>query len=907
MRSLFARLGAWCVERPAPVISIAVLLAILGAVGAGSLKANGEAETLVDRGSETFQRTEELKQEFGDDAVVVLVRGDLQNLVLTENLGRILILEGCLAGTAPSDQLARNIPTPEVCNELARDRPARVVYGPGTFLNVFAEQITSQVQGQTAAVVEETRVASRAAFQQALRQGRSRAEAAAAAQAASDGVAARYQQLFGSIGIRYGTALLNASIDNPAFVSSVVFDERIGGGVPKSKFSYLFPSANSALISVRLRPELTEEQRGKAIDLIRDAVSDEAFALRGGSYLVSGVPVVVDGLTTEIQSEIVILLVAALVVMALVLALVFPPPVRLLPLGIALAASAIAFGILAAFGGDLTMASIAGLPVLIGLAVDYAIQLQARFNEFREGGSSPPRAAAEAAAAGGPVIATACLASAAGFLVLLLSPIPMVRSFGVLLVVGVLVAFAVALTAGLAILSLTSGEGSAPPRGRFRRITLPVPRRFRRITLPVPHRLRHVRGRTDELGQRALAQSISMPGKVLAAATILAVAGWIAGTRTEIVSDIRELVPSDLPELRDVDALQEETGVSGQVDVTVTADDLTDPEVVAWMADFRQRVLALGGFEGEFPSCRDEGAQVCPAISLPDLFSAGDAPPDQDRIRNVLSLLPPYFAQAVVEVDPDTGTIGNTALLSFGIKVMPFDEQKSLIDRIRGEIDPGGDTAGPPAGTDVQVVGLPVLVADANAALASNRYLLTVAGLLAVALALLAVYRSPRRALVPLVPVVLAPGWSALILEAADVPLNPMSATLGALVIAIATEFSVLLSARYHSEREAGASVGESLRLTYSRTGSAVIASGLTAIAGFAVLALAAPLQYVFGGDAIRMLTEFGLVAVVDLLVALAGVMLVLPAVLVWAEGDFQDVRERLSALRRRAPQGAPG
>ena len=91
------------------------------------------------------------------------------------------------------------------------------------------------------------------------------------------------------------------------------------------------------------------------------------------------------------------------------------------------------------------------------------------------------------------------------------------------------------------------------------------------------------------------------------------------------------------------------------------------------------------------------------------------------------------------------------------------------------------------------------------------------------------------------------------------------------------------------------------------RLGSAVIASGLTAIAGIAVLALAAPLQYVFGGDAIRMLTEFGLVAVVDLLVALAGVMLVLPAVLVWAEGDFQAVRERLSALRRRAPQGAPG
>ncbi len=276
--------------------------------------------------------------------------------------------------------------------------------------------------------------------------------------------------------------------------------------------------------------------------------------------------------------------------------------------------------------------------------------------------------------------------------------------------------------------------------------------------------------------------------------------------------------------------------------------------------------------------------------------------PSQERIQGVLELMPPYFSQAVVEADPESGQIGNTAVLSFGIKVMPFDEQKQLIDAIRAEIDPPG-SGRPPTGVEAQVVGLPVLVADANAALESNRYLLTIAGLLAVALVLFLVYRSVKRALVPLIPVLLAPGWSALVLESAGVPLNPMSATLGALVIAIATEFSVLLSARYHEEREAGASVGEALRRSYSRTGSAVVASGVTAITGFAVLALAAPIQLLFGGEAIRMLTEFGLVAVVDLLVALAGVMLVLPAVLVGAESDFEAVRTRFRRLSRRGAE----
>ena len=53
-----------------------------------------------------------------------------------------------------------------------------------------------------------------------------------------------------------------------------------------------------------------------------------------------------------------------------------------------------------------------------------------------------------------------------------------------------------------------------------------------------------------------------------------------------------------------------------------------------------------------------------------------------------------------------------------------------------------------------------------------------------------------------------------------------------------------------------------------------MLASGATAIAGFAALV----------ASDIRMLRDFGIVTVVDLTVSLLGVMLVLPAALVWAE-----------------------
>ena len=108
-------------------------------------------------------------------------------------------------------------------------------------------------------------------------------------------------------------------------------------------------------------------------------------------------------------------------------------------------------------------------------------------------------------------------------------------------------------------------------------------------------------------------------------------------------------------------------------------------------------------------------------------------------------------------------------------------------------------------------------------------------------------------------------------------------------MIAIATEFIVILSARYEHEREQGNSVGEALRRTYERTGAAVLASGLTAIAGFAVLAIAGlPLLDDLGLISVApVLSDFGLVTVADLAVALLGVMLVLPAALVWAEEGY--------------------
>jgi uncharacterized protein len=823
--SWFGRVAAWAAEHARPLLAVTFVVAVAAAIGATRIPTDAGIGTLADSGSAGYKATQSVREEFGEEPVVVLVKGELPRLILGQNIFRLLRLEGCLSGKVPKG--AKPIPGP--CTELAEMHAVEFLTGPATFLNESVVQIESQL-GRLAEHVP----------------------------------AARFREYLLAVATKYGITSA-PSIDNEEFVATVVFDLARPRGTPKARLSHLFPNARSAQIVIRLKPDLSEAERRRAIGLIEAAVEEttprkackeegkaaSCFELEGGRYVVSGAPVVIDAVSRALKEALLILVAVAIAVMALVLFLVFRSRWPLLPLAIALMAVAITFGLLALFGGSLTMASIAALPILIGLAVDYGIQFQARFDEISErAGAFPNQGFAKATAAdGGPTIGTACLATGMGFLALQLSPIPMVRGFGWLLIVGIAIAFGLSLTLGLGTLALRrAGPVAAgdPPSPRTPRGWSPLRRHP-----PV---------------ERLLSLARAYPEMVVSVAAALAVVGWAVGTRVETVSDIRSLAPQNVKAVEGLNELQDTTGVSGELDVRVWAPGLTDPATIEWMAGFKQRVLRENGFEGEDPSCLD--AEICPGPALSDFLVKGEEKPTKEGIEATLAALSPYALRQVAPVDAETGRVGHTALMTFGIRAQSLDDQQALIDRVRGAI---GE---PPRGVEVQLAGLPVVAAQSASDLSNSRYWLTLAGLALVAAALLVVWRSWRRALVPLVPTVLATGWASLLLWITGIPLNPMSAALGALTIAIATEFGVLLVGRFHEERGGGAGVDEALALAYSRTGAAVLASGITAIAGFAVLI----------ASQVQMLRDFGAVTVVDLSAALIGVLIVLPATLLLVE-----------------------
>jgi predicted RND superfamily exporter protein len=142
-------------------------------------------------------------------------------------------------------------------------------------------------------------------------------------------------------------------------------------------------------------------------------------------------------------------------------------------------------------------------------------------------------------------------------------------------------------------------------------------------------------------------------------------------------------------------------------------------------------------------------------------------------------------------------------------------------------------------------------------------------------------------------------GASSLIAWALSLKLSPMTAIGGPLVVAACTEFTSLILLRFIEERRRGLTPREAVDVTASRTGRAFIVSALTAISGVAVIAT----------SSLPLLRDFGIVVGMNVAVALLSALVVLPPLLVWADGRNWVSRGlvRDDVLERsRAPERVP-
>jgi predicted RND superfamily exporter protein len=133
------------------------------------------------------------------------------------------------------------------------------------------------------------------------------------------------------------------------------------------------------------------------------------------------------------------------------------------------------------------------------------------------------------------------------------------------------------------------------------------------------------------------------------------------------------------------------------------------------------------------------------------------------------------------------------------------------------------------------------------------------------------IYRRFTKAATPLVPIVMIVGWNGLIMYLLAIDYTPLTATLGSMSVGVASEYTILIMERYYEERANGLALLPAIQYSIQRIGTAITVSGMTTVFGFAALMVSA-----FG-----IISNFGTVTVISVFFALAGAIIVMPAILV--------------------------
>jgi hypothetical protein len=789
----------------------AAVATVAFAFGIPRLEFKTSQDTIVSSSSEVYQTNVRFERQFGGEPVLVLFTGnDILHLLTPPNLEQLSALE----------------------RELRETGLYHAVLGPIMALEFARDQIPVAAELAPAALARHQDAAAQLAREQAAAGGAGEAEQEEAAGRAREEVAEAFAERNAADATRLAAAG-ERSLENPAFVEFLILGQ---DGEIRPEFEGLFPDRQHALMVVRLNGNQSIDEQGEAASRVIEIAERHEF--EGFEVLPSGPAILLKEINDSMRDAMLMMAVLAISIMVVVLFLVFRARWRLLSLAVVLVGSVWAFGLMGYVGIPLTMVTISGLPILIGLGVDFAIQLHSRFEEETQRTGSALGGMRSTLANLGPALSIAVIAATTGFLVLHISRVPMIRDFGSMLAVGTVILFlcVVFFLGSLLYARDRRRRGEAPAR--------PARMEVERVV-------------------RALASSADgrvIPIVALGIAFVLI--GLWAEQRVEIQSDPERFVPSDSAVLRDLNVIRDVAGSSNQLDILIEADDVTRPEVIAWIDEFTDRQV------------RNHPAELKRAESIVSITERiVGATPTTEEIETIASVAPPAIQDSFLSDDR------TQAHIIFAIAPISLSEQEKLVEQMKADLNA-------PPEVSASSVGLAAVGIEAVHALAANRLILIYAALGVKLAWFLLIFRSLVRTALALLPIVIAVGSSSAAIYLFDIELNPLTTLSGPLVIAVAVEFSVLIMARYYEERGRGLSPREAIDMASTRIGRAITASGLTTIGGFGVLA--------FSG--FPLLTSFGIVTAMNIGIALLGTLIILPSLLVWADEEelLVPVREDL-------------
>jgi hydrophobe/amphiphile efflux-3 (HAE3) family protein len=612
-------------------------------------------------------------------------------------------------------------------------------------------------------------------------------------------------------------------LDNPTYADFLIHDNQ--GNIRKALAAFFIDDRHAQMVT-RLEGNQSIKDEGRASDFVNAATDSLQF--EHATLTTTGAPVLLKDINDYLTSGMLTLGAIAIAIMTLILMLLFGVRWRLLPLVIVLAGVVWAFGIAGYIGIPLTIVTIAGLPVMLGIGIDYSIQMHARVEE-EVIIARAPHPIQETSRNLGPALLVVTFDAIFAFAALHFAKVPMLRQFGLLLIVGVAAICLNSIIGTLAVLGIR--EYKSPTKG---------------------HDFRE-----GPLG-RLVVWLGSLSPRTAVPLAVASVAIFAAGLAVEgklvLQTDPIQWVDQKSQVIKDLHVLDTQTGSSSELGVFVQSKDTFDDKTVAFLDDFSREQLS------KHPDTLLTASSIVESVSdLSEVPGASHVTPTGAEVQAAYDVAPR---------DIQLSTVAPGALnLVFRTGPSGLDARAVVVREIR-------DTVEPPSGVSATPSGLAVVGVGLLDNLKANRALLTYLAIIFVFVFLSFRLRSTVRALLSLVPVLVAVGAASLFAWILNLKLSPMTAVAGPLVVAACTEFTSLILLRFVEERRRGLSPRNAMDVTASHTGRAFIVSALTAISGVAVIAT----------SSLPLLRDFGAVVALNVTVALLSALVVLPPLLVWAD-----------------------
>jgi hypothetical protein len=508
------------------------------------------------------------------------------------------------------------------------------------------------------------------------------------------------------------------------------------------------------------------------------------------------------------------------------------------------------------------------LPVLlVGLGVDFAIHLTARYREELGAGWDVKPGAQRATATVGIALVLATATTAVGFLTNVANPIPPLKDFGILAAIGIAGAFLITLTfvpAARALLDRRAERAGRLPRREFEQ--------------PEDRLVPKVMSKTA-----LVAEHFAIP--TLAVALVLTGLGAFGMSQLTTEFSSTDFVPAGDPLRTSFETLTEEFegGFGETVDVLIEG-NLATPDfhnallaATTNMAD-TSHVITLNGYAAA-------QSPVSVVATLVELDAAG-LPADPEFAG--LALSSGMTSDLTMSAGADVEAIYRAALRSAPAamsSVLAEGSDGSLsYARIEVSTQAGEAHSGQLAadfaddlkpitalgGLSATATNVNIMTGSVVDALQDSQNTSLIITLSAAMLLLVATFwyewRRPFLGVITILPVAFVVLWTFGMMAVLDIPFGPVTAMTAALAIGIGVPYSIHVTHRYLEDRLRFDDPGAAMRSTTGHTGGALAGSAFTTLAGFGVLMTSGLIPFQQFGAVTAMAIGFSLIASVGVL-----------------------------------------